>query len=112
MSATWRPAPESGPPVRPLMASCQHRSCALRGAAGAAGIVLGFASLGPMLWFHDWEWRALFCTLMAGGLAALLWPCRRPAGDDLMAVADAVREDREVYVPGWVPEAWVEEFLE
>jgi hypothetical protein len=102
VSATWRPVP-------PGQHLCGHRRCIVLYRVAAAVLVAALLSLAALLAFPSWATLAATAVLSLAGLTLSWWPCTgaEPA-DDLMAVADAVRED---YCPSYVPPGWPGRYL-
>ena len=102
MSTTWQ---------APGLPPCTHRRCSRSHWAGLICAFGAFAALGWFLVLPSIPGLVTLAVLGAATFTAAAWPCPSRL-DDLMAVADAVREDHEpVYVPSYIPDGWPERYL-
>jgi hypothetical protein len=69
-----------------------------------------FAALAWVLLFPSIPAIATLGVFLTAGFTAAAWPCREPRAD-LMAIADATREDpAPVFIPSYVPAEWTERY--
>lgn len=96
-------------PARPaVLPACAHRRCTTACWIAFAATAAAFAALTWVLFAPSVPAVIALLAMVAAAFAAAVWPCPKPSEDDLMALADATRED-PVYVPSYFPAEWIKE---